>query len=573
MSLEHPEFDLFKRAFKEERYTDALKSIKLLISKFPQSFALRWHYVKVLERLERLPETRQALRKVLSMRGDFVPALILQVQLDFYNQDEADEDLPEEEQEEQQQARFEDLEQRLYKILSLDPKAVDALHLLSGLLRGHQGDAHLDKANQLLNRAIALAPQRVDLLEDRANTFIASAMLYEDDTTTEQADIVTTYHGARYSRPILELALADFKHCYDLSNQHRYGLRVASILHDLGRFDEALVAYDQVLSKVAEDDPHRPFIVERRARSLNNGGGEREQMAQMLEAAIGKGGKDRNLEEDNVANAILSAANAIRSGKSVGEALESRISDDPFDNVVTSIAVQILNVANEPHPHLVPANPKDFPAYQREFIEQCKGDLTPLGLHHVCDAEAEGLRLMLGKRVLLSFFADATGETGVACFSLKPKSPTLLGLLILFFTGKWKLLASLRKVTSMVECVSQYSNGDHLSTQYESVSPFTYGQPIYIKKLPRTASTADLVALHLSRVEEQREQYPRVKPLKALDLAGMEERWVKGQDVKRAYRAGIGYITEPELKQLLGANYAKFGDKVRAKVALLAADL
>lgn len=573
MSLQDPEFDQFKRAFKAENFDSALQSLKRLLARYPQSFALRWHHVRVLEKLERFAEARIALNKVIELRDNFVPALIMQVQLDFHEYERnAEEDEFDAEPIQKQQARFDAIEERLYKILSIDPNAVDALHMLSGLLRGHEGNMHLAKADQLLNRAISLAPERVDLLEDRANSFLARA-IDQDDNNNNADNVVTTFSGMHYSRNILEQALADFKTCYELSRQHRYGLRVGSILHDLGRFDEALATYDNVLAHVPEDDPYRPFIVERRARSENNGGGEREQMAKMLEAAVAKDGKDRGLDEDNIAHAVLSAANAVRAGKSVSDALEARLSDDPDDIMATSIAVQIINVANEPKPELVAVDPKDFPTYQQQFIAQCKDKLSPLGLHHVCDAEAQGMRLMLGQSVLLSFFADEFGETGVACFSMKPKQPNLVGFLYLLFTLKWKVLAATRKTTKMVECVSQFTNGDHLSTQYQSVSPFEYGPPIYIEKLPANASAAELVAVHLQRLEEYKAEYPIAKAMRAVDLEGMEERWVRGQSVKRNYRAQLGYVTDTELQKLLGIHYDKFAQKIRAKIKVLAADL
>lgn len=573
MSLQDPEFDQFKRAFKAENFDSALQSLKRLLARYPQSFALRWHHVRVLEKLERFSEARIALNKVIELRDNFVPALIMQVQLDFHEYERnAEEDEFDAEPIQKQQARFDAIEERLYKILSIDPNAVDALHMLSGLLRGHEGNMHLAKADQLLNRAISLAPERVDLLEDRANSFLARA-IDQDDNNNNADNVVTTFSGMHYSRNILEQALADFKTCYELSRQHRYGLRVGSILHDLGRFDEALATYDNVLAHVPEDDPYRPFIVERRARSENNGGGEREQMAKMLEAAVAKDGKDRGLDEDNIAHAVLSAANAVRAGKSVSDALEARLSDDPDDIMATSIAVQIINVANEPKPELVAVDPKDFPTYQQQFIAQCKDKLSPLGLHHVCDAEAQGMRLMLGQSVLLSFFADEFGETGVACFSMKPKQPNLVGFLYLLFTLKWKVLAATRKTTKMVECVSQFTNGDHLSTQYQSVSPFEYGPPIYIEKLPANASAAELVAVHLQRLEEYKAEYPIAKAMRAVDLEGMEERWVRGQSVKRNYRAQLGYVTDTELQKLLGIHYDKFAQKIRAKIKVLAADL
>lgn len=581
MSLQDPEFENFKRAFNAARFDDALQSVKKLLAKYPQSFALHWHHARALEKLGRFGQARIALNKVLKLRSDFVPALIMQVQLDFHDGTDADieDEIFDEEPAQHEHARFNIIEQRLYKILSIDPNAVDALHMLSGLLRGHEGDAHLVKANQLLNRAISLAPERVDLLEDRANSFLASAVDHENNHDSNAANIVTTFSGTRYYRDILEQALTDFQRCYGLSHQHRYGLRVGSILHDLGRFDEALAAYDKVLEHVPEDDPYRSLILERRARSIDRGGGEREQMAQMLEAAVANGGNDhshkmdRSLEENNIAQAILSAANAVRGGKSVSDALEARLSDDPDEILVTSIAAQILNVANEPQPVLVAVDLKDFPVYQQKFIAKCKQDLSPLGLHHVCDAEAQGMRLVLGQSVLLSFFADESGETGVACFSMKPKQPNPIGLLFLLFTGKWKTLAMTSKVTKMVECVSQFTNGDHLSTQYLSPSPFEYGPPIYIEKLPYKASATELVELHVKRIAEHKQTYPTAKAMSVLDLAGMEERWVKGQAVKRTYRRGIDYVTDAELQKLLGVHYDKFASRVRAKLKVLAADL
>lgn len=242
MSLQDPEFDKFKRAFKVENFDSALQSLKKLIAQYPHSFALRWHHANVLEKLEMFTEARIALSKVIKLRSNFVPALIMEVQLDFHeHESHAENDVLDADPAQKQQERFDAIEQRLYKILSIDPNAVDALHMLSGLLRGHADDAHLAKANHLLNRAIDLAPERVDLLEDRANSLLVC--------------------GA------LEQALADFETCYELSHQHRYGLRVGSILHDLGRFNEALATYDNVLAHVPVDDPYRPFIIERRARS------------------------------------------------------------------------------------------------------------------------------------------------------------------------------------------------------------------------------------------------------------------------------------------------------------------
>ena len=142
----------------------------------------------------------------------------------------------------------------------------------------------------------------------------------------------------------------------------------------------------------------------------------------------------------------------------------------------------------------------------------------------------------------------------------------MLGFLWLLLTGKWK-------TSTMVECVSQFDDGTHLSTQYENPSPFEYGDRINIERLPRKTPVRDLLARHIARVARFKLQHPTNVAMVADDLEGMELRWREGQRVKRDYRTSIGYITETELKRLLGAQHERFGDKVRAQLAMLAEDL
>jgi tetratricopeptide (TPR) repeat protein len=583
MSLQHPEFDRFKLAYAESRLDDALHALDALLEQHPQSMALHWHRASVLEKLERFPEARAAVDEVLRRRGDFVPALIKRVELDFDESDDDDEDdLSDKERERREREASALAEQRarrheaqLREVLRIDANAVDALRLLSELLRRHAHDSieavqAEAESDVLLERAIALAPERVDLLETRANRLRLRAMRSVDEdapsASESDPDLIVTFAGMHYSRSTLERALADFQACYRISGEPRHGLRFAGLLHDLARFDEALAAYDQVLAAMPADDPRRAYIQEMRARSENNGAGEREQMARLLESSLSDQDGDRSLADDAAAQAILSAAAAVRGGKSVSSALEARISDDPDQMMANNIAMQILNVAHEPPPGLVAVDASTFPSYQRKYSARQKAQLLKLGLRHIADAEAKALTRTLGQRVLISFFADDSGEIGIACFALKPKWPGLLGFLVLLFSGKWK-------ATEMTECVSQFDDGTHLSTQYASASPFQYAAPVYVEKLPRSASLTELVTRHSGRVAEYRRAQPEAQALRAFDLAGMEQRWIEGQQAKKAYRSSIGYVTDTELRGLLGAHYDRFARKVLAQIEVLAADL
>jgi len=570
MALQHPEFDKFKLAYKQSRFESALDCLAKLIIEYPQSFALHWHKAQLLEKLERFDDARHAVSKALKLRPDFIPGLIMQVQLDLYETPEdAGAQLSDDEQLAQDQARFASMQLRLRNILTLDKNSVEALQLLSALLRSQNGEEPLAEAHALLSRAITLAPERVDLLEDRANTLLASASLPPDPEHNPVQDpaVVVTFSGMRYSRHLLEASLADFSRCYTLSQMHRYGLRVGTILHDLGRFDEALAAYDEVLAKVPAHDPLLPVILERRVRSENNGASEREQMAKLMEATIAaQGSQVSNPEGDTLTETLLSAASAVRRGKSVTEALETRSSDDPDENIAIRIAKQVMNIANEPAPELTTVYPEDYPPYQRNFVESCKRDLTALGLQHVGDVESKGMQVLLEERVLLSLFADDAGAVGVTCYALQPPKPDLFNLLRSWLKGQWKTVY-------MIECISHFQNGEHLSTRYEDGSVFEYGAPIFVETLPANTSRSKLIQHHLDRIAEYKRVHPHVEPLRAWDMAGMEERWHEAQKVKRAYRTHIGYVTEPELRRLLGEHYDKFAAKVKTKIKLMAAGL
>lgn len=569
-----PEFLQFSTLYREARYDEALEALDRLFGRFPDAPELRWHRANCLEQLERYGEIKPELDLLLARKPDYVPAIVkrvkyAQLDLDAGDDDDALSEAERERRDAEERARQRrislEAEAELRRALALDPNHVDALALLAEVLRYRDdGAAKLAEADALLDRAIELAPTRVELVEARARARQSAAM--RDGDAPDDADTVRTFNGMHYSRSTLEAALADYETCHALSGGFRYAVRAGMVLHDLGRFDEALARYDVALAAMPADDPRRAHVLDTRARSENQGAGEREQMAQLLESALLGDGKDRNIADDMAAQALLGAAAAIRAGKSVNEALETRLSDDPETQLANSIAQQVLNVAFEPPPDLVPADPVTFPAFQRQFAEQSGAALAALGLRHIGDVEARGMFLMLGQHVLLRLFADESGEVGVAVFAMKPKWPGWLGYLFMLLTGKWKIVR-------MVECVTQFEDFTHFSTQFENASPFEHGGQIHITTMPRTTSVSELVAHHLQRVAAYKAEHPHSVAMTVHDIAGVEQRWQAGQRVKLAYRRSLGYASDAELQRILGGHYARLGEKVRRQLTLLAADM
>ena len=563
---QHPHFELFKSAWKAADPAGALVHIDAVIADHPGVASLHWYRANCLEKLERYPEAAAAIDRVLALNPDHAAALVKQVELEWGNDAIDGDEEPTPAQRATLERKAAERQQRhtaqLRRAVAIDPTLADAWFGLWQLLRVEGGDeGPSEEVDAMLDRAVGLAPDRIEFRHARAELRRLQAMQVKDGTPEEAC--VTVFSGMRYLRMELEVALRDFEHCALLDGTYRYHVSTGRVLHDLGRFDEALARYDQALQRLAPDAPERPFIEDLRARSENNGGGERDSVAKLLEGLVAQG--DRNQDDDNAAHALLGAARAVRSGQSVEAALSARLPESPDDLMAANIATQILNTAYEDRPQLVPADAKTFPAYQRAYAARQRKALEACGVHHVADAEAAGMTRTLGQRVLLGLHADDSGAVSVATFALRPKWPGYVAFVVRFVTGKWKL-------HRLTECITHFDDGGYFITQYENISPFDYGDVVRVERLPRRTPVAALVERHRQRIAEYRQANPHAQALPATDLANVEANWRRGQDIKRAYRQSIGYISEAELRRMLGGHYDRFAARVRQKLAELAPD-
>lgn len=565
---QHPQFEHFKTAWHARRYDDALAHIDAVIAAHPHAASLHWYRTNCLEKLERPAEALQAVDAVLARDPNHTAALVKQVALDWVHEQgdaEHGDELTPAQVAALERKHAEQLQRQVVQVrraLAIDPDLPDANFTLSQLLRNLSPEtpAQTAQADALLERAIALAPERIEFRGCRGELHQVRAMQVPDGAPDDA--YVQSFVGIKYLRAKLEAALQDFLYCAQQDESHRYPVRAARVLHDLGRFDEALAQYDLALGRLPADAPHREFLVQARARSENNGAGERDQMAAMLESLIEPG--DRNLADDNAATLLQGAARAVRKGKSIGEALGARLSESPDDLLAANLAEQILNVAYENPPDLVAVDAATFPSYQRNYAARQGKALAAAGFRSVADAEAAGMTPTLGQRVMLRFHVDDSGAIGVDTFALKPKWPGVVGFLLLFFTGKWK-------THTMTECISYFDDGGYLITQYESISGFYYAV-VDIERMPRSKSVAALVARHRERVAAYRRAHPQAQALPATELPEIESNIRRGQAIKHNYRRSIGFITDVELRKMLGGNYARFAQKIRSKLDELAED-
>lgn len=595
----HPDFERYRALYQDEKYGEALQTVDRLFAEFPQSVSLHWHRTLCLEKLERYEDALTALDRFLERKADYAPAILKRIEyaglwLDLkapypgYPDEEGLDAITKAERRRASElrerlAREQDAQHEgdLRRILSAEPQNAEALFLLAQLLRfrtingGDQPDADARaESHDLLERAIQLAPENLRYRRARAERRRNEAVVItaEEDANASAGhaatdpNLVRTFGGPCYRRDLLEQSAQDYEFCWRQGGEVSDALRWGSVLHDFGRYDDALKVHDQALAALAPDDPRREWVLERRKRSENQGGGEREELAQLLLSGLDENpDKDRTLAEDNAAQAILGVADAIRRGSSVSEALTANISDDPDTMVAMSLARQVLNVAYEPAPQLEAVDPKGYPKYQRQHCDAAEAAALRLGLKKLADAEARGLFAMLGSHVLLRILVNDGGDIGLASYAMKPKWPGLIGFLLLLVQGKWK-------VQRMVECNSAFDDGSAISTQPESVSPFEAGGKIRQIKLPKNATIEQIFRAHTQALAEFRAANPAARPIVSRDLAGVEARWVAGQKAKAEYRKSIGYVSDRELKAMLGGHYDRLAEKVKAQLRLMAAE-
>ena len=79
------------------------------------------------------------------------------------------------------------------------------------------------------------------------------------------------------------------------------------------------------------------------------------------------------------------------------------------------------------------------------------------------------------------------------------------------------------------------------------------------------------MTVHKELVADYKLQHPEAKARVVNDLAGVEARWIEGQDIKAVYRRSIDYVSDEELRTMLGAHYDSLADKIRAQIKLMTA--
>lgn len=536
----------FAQSFRNDDLDGALVLIDALIADFPDQAPLHWHRARVLRGLERDDDALTAVKRVIELKPDYAPAWLLRAELAA---EDASGNYPESD---------------VRRALALDPGLARA-HLLLARYLGY-GDRR-EEAAAALARALELDPSQHEAWALRAEWHRRAAMVGFGDEGPDSPDVIQTFAGQRFSRSALEAARADYAHALTLKDDRRVRLRLANVLHDLGAHDDALAAFDAVLAVTPTDDPTRTAIEDMRARSLNGGRGEREQIARVLEQALAAAdpSEKATVGHDLAASMISSAAAGLRGGMSLEQAMAQFVSDHPDDMLAIDLAWKIYALAHEPEPLYVPSELASYPKFMREFAERVAVALGAQGFRVVGDYEPVHLAAQLGRATLVRIYAASDGITCAASYRAEPKWPGWIAFLLLKLTGKWQRPA-------VVELETAFDDGGFLVTNNAGGSnPFACRGRVDLTTLASDATPAVVHARHRERIERYRREHPHATAERVDTEQRIMAMQVRITAAKGEFRRSIGYIEENELRQLLGAHYDRFAGRVRQKLAQIVA--
>lgn len=523
-------------------YEQALPILDGLIRKNPDDAPAHWHRASCLEAFDRLEEALAEIKQVLRINPGYAPAWIKQAELAIT----LDEDYP-------------DFEADLRQAVAADPNSAECLRTLSSFLHGEE---RTQEAHRLLAKAMALEPDNTENFTLRALWYTGEAYTLEPG---EQG--IQQFMGGELSRAKLEAALADMNQALRLQpNKPNFLVQRATILHQLQRFDDAVADYDTILSIIPADSPKRAAYLDMRKRSENQGAGERDQAAQFLDQAIATlDAKERgSMAGDMVISAVRSSEIAIGQGKNMEQALAQFVSDDPLDMLATNAAYQIYRVGNEAEPSYVDSRIEDYPKFQRDHARQALQAMAKAGFAHVGDYEPLHLSEVLGKPTLVRIYSGDQGAIFAASYRVAPKWPGWLGFLIAFFTGLWKKPA-------LIELISAFNDGQFIVTNNTGGGdPFTFGSTVATEQLPLNAKIEEVVKRHRARLAEYLGIHHKEHALPATTMEEMTPLLRQLTAAKNQYRKSIGYVSDTELRKLLGKHHDLLAERVLARLAALA---
>lgn len=436
----------------------------------------------------------------------------------------------------------------------------DDAYLISRKARLLADMGNVDEMVRFTDETMTAIPAiKRDVLAARAGVYESMSM----DPEPGEA-VVKDMMGMAYGAKNLGLALDDLGEIAASDPlEWRILIRRADVYKKLQEYDNAIADYDKVLEMMDEEaEPFRPFLQEQRDACLNGGKNERAHCAGLIkEGMTDVQTKGALSQEEQMANHIAEVmADQCENGNLLGflEAME----DDPDDMAALSVAKTIIDHARTPDANFQKTDASEFEKSVQRFCDNVEKVFNQNGYTSLGDFEPKGLEQQLGRRTFFRLFVSKDQLTHGSAYKVKPLWPGFFSWLLLRLSGQWT-------VAKVVELESETADGRFITTNNTGdVNVFSHGEHMDMVALPLNARYEEVFSTHQARLETYKNEGEKLKVYASLDdILKAQERL---RLANNAYRERIGFITDEELRTLLGKQYDQLAPRIKKYLQKLA---
>lgn len=415
-----------------------------------------------------------------------------------------------------------------------------------------------DGMHELIDDLLGRYPNdKVELLKQRS-------AIYESLSYTPDPDEQTVSNGLGMTLAIQPLtkAIDDLDLVLEEVKDWHTFMKRAKLNKDLQQFDAAIVDYDSALQLLDEEGEFaREFIEQEREGCLNGGLGERSQIAALLKEGMERVDDIGELSQEQMTtnNVIEAMADRFAEGEDIGDLLDE-LGDDPDQLVAIDVAQEILKQAREPHADFAPTDSSEFAKSAQKYCDRVEKVMLENDFKSMGDFEPRGLSQHLGNRFLVRIFLSSDQTMSAVAFEVKPLKPGFLLWLLMVILRKWKSVRVTELVTEMLDghFIVTNNSGD--------LNPFTLEGDVDFIALPLKTSIDETIASHIDRIQH----FDKDQLIQIDGTDKLFEQQERFRQLKNAYRQSIGFVTDEELKKLLGKQYDKYAEDVRKYLKRLA---
>lgn len=380
-------------------------------------------------------------------------------------------------------------------------------------------------AQRMLDNLVARVPgpEQPGCLRDLASRAVRAADV-EEGQDVPAAEVIAAADGRRFYVPGLEMAARICEHLLAHGGGHdwRTWCDLADIQRNLGRYAAALASYRQAQALMGASHPRGPVVAE----------GIRE-----CRARSGETERQWRPQKDPVSV----------------EEQDRRVAD--------SIARDIHRMVAIPPPDFRPADPADYPRSARQHCARQETALEAIGFKTLGDYEPRHLKAQLSRPTFIRFMRFGNGETVAASYLVYPKRPDGWLRVMAMLLGQWKR-------PKVIEFQSELSDGRFVITNNTAgLDPFEAGPDFLAESFPPRTPARTLFEYHNQVLAALKANNPGLSVVSIPDFDALVASESRQQVLKSRYRRGVGLVTDAELRTVLGRQFDRYRDRIRACLA------